>query len=80
LINYIQANDRDGDGLSDQLETLIGSDPDNADSDNDGIYDGDEFDAGTLSTGNGVTIVGGNGRDTDKDGLSDEQEVALGTI
>ncbi len=34
--------DKDGDGLSDKLEALYGSDPDKADTDGDGYSDGDE--------------------------------------
>jgi MYXO-CTERM domain-containing protein len=46
--------DSDDDGLSDDLETFIGSDPNDADTDDDGLLDGDEHNP-TL--------------DTDRDGL-----------
>jgi hypothetical protein len=40
-------NDRDGDGLTDAEEQLLGTDPLNPDSDGGGVGDGDEVDAGT---------------------------------
>lgn len=58
--------DRDGDGLSDQQELIIGTNPDNPDTDGDGLLDGEE-----------VLLYGTNPlvRDTDNDGLSDFDEV-----
>jgi hypothetical protein len=58
--------DRDGDGLSDQQESIIGTNPDNPDSDGDGLLDGEE-----------VLLYGTNPlvRDTDNDGLTDFEEV-----
>ena len=60
--------DRDGDGLCDELEAALGTDPDNADTDGDGVSDGDE-------------ILGKNGgpsspwsKDSDGDGIDDLQE------
>ncbi len=39
--------DRDGDGLTDSEETVLGTDPDDPDSDDDGYSDGQEIDDGT---------------------------------
>lgn len=60
--------DSDGDGLSDAEERLIGTDPFNPDTDNDGLRDGEE-----------VKIYGTNPleRDTDGDLLSDGDEVRI---
>lgn len=53
--------DSDRDGLSDQIELLLGTDPDNPDSDFDGLNDGDEISAGTSPLS----------RDSDGDGIAD---------
>lgn len=42
--------DADGDGLSDEEEATLGTDPNNADTDGDGFADPDEIDAGTDAT------------------------------
>jgi hypothetical protein len=59
--------DTDGDGLYDDEEAAIGSDPNNTDSDQDGIPDGEE-----------VNVFGSSpiSMDTDGDGLPDYNEVA----
>lgn len=61
--------DTDGDGLSDQRELELGTDPRNKDTDGDGLSDGDE-----------VLKYGTNplDRDTDKDGFIDGKEVQSG--
>jgi len=70
----------DGDGLADGLETGthvfvswwssdLGTDPDDTDSDDDGILDGTEY----LYRTNPVAF------DTDRDGLSDGEEVSMGS-
>lgn len=61
--------DNDDDGLSNYEEYLLGTDPLVADSDYDGLSDGDE-----------ENIYGTDplNPDTDKDGLSDGDEIALG--
>jgi hypothetical protein len=41
------ALDSDGDGLSDEEEAALGTDPDDPDTDGDGFSDGEEVDAGT---------------------------------
>jgi hypothetical protein len=57
--------DRDGDGVSDAREAELGTDPGKADSDGDGVVDGED------PVPDGV--------DVDGDGLSDGEEVALGS-
>jgi hypothetical protein len=62
--------DQDQDGLSDQDEALAtGTDPNNPDSDNDGLLDGTEV----------VNRMNPLDPDMDKDGVSDGQEVDQGT-
>lgn len=69
VISY-HMDDADEDGLADQHETSIGTDPDVADSDGDGFDDGDEVALGTDPLSN----------DSDLDGYSDGYEVnALGS-
>jgi len=58
--------DSDNDGLSDQEEASIGTDPFNWDTDNDGLNDGEEVIYSGTSPFNW---------DTDNDGLSDGREV-----
>jgi outer membrane protein OmpA-like peptidoglycan-associated protein len=63
--------DSDRDGLSDDMEEEIGTDPHNRDTDGDGLSDGEEFNIYKTSPLNA---------DTDGDGLTDEEEVmALAT-
>ncbi|HUF60822.1 MAG TPA: LamG-like jellyroll fold domain-containing protein, partial [Verrucomicrobiales bacterium] len=85
--------DDDGDGLTNQEESVRGTDPNNPDTDGDGLTDGAEVniygtnplvadtDGDGLSDGQEVTILGTDplNRDTDGDGFADGQEVALGT-
>lgn len=62
--------DSDGDGLSDVEEKNLGTDPDNPDTDDDGLTDGEEhFDTGTDPLD----------PDTDDDGLTDGKEIEIGT-
>ena len=61
--------DSDGDGLNDDQEADLGTDPDNADSDGDTIEDGDEHDAGLDPTN----------VDTDGDSYQDNWEQTEGT-
>ncbi|MGH2534580.1 MAG: hypothetical protein ACRDJW_20140 [Thermomicrobiales bacterium] len=63
-------SDRDGDGLTDDQERAIGTNPGNPDTDGDGLSDGDE-----------VNKYGTNplDPDTDGDGWTDGREVAAGT-
>jgi hypothetical protein len=62
--------DRDGDGLTNAEEAVLGTNPRKADTDKDGLPDGVEVH---------VTGTDPLKYDTDGDGLSDGQEAALGT-
>jgi hypothetical protein len=64
--------DKDGDGLSDQEELKIGTDPSKKDTDSDGLTDFDEV------KGTNGYITNPCEADTDSDGLSDREEV-IGT-
>lgn len=61
--------DADDDGLADEQEQALGSNPNSSDSDGDGLSDLAEYNAGTSP------IMA----DTDSDGLSDAQEQTEGT-
>lgn len=81
----IAANDSDGDGLSNALEAELGTFPNLADTDEDGLNDGEEIriwnteplnrdtDGDNLSDGDEVNIFGTNpaNADTDGDGVPD---------
>jgi hypothetical protein len=85
--------DRDFDGLSNRDERLVyKTDPDNPDTDGDGLRDGEEIALGTsplfpdtdgdgLTDGEEVRRWGTDPlrKDTDGDGLTDMQEIVLGT-
>jgi MYXO-CTERM domain-containing protein len=83
--------DTDGDGIPDDVENEIGTDPTNDDTDGDGIDDGTEIEAGTDPTNpdsdgdgvdDGTEIANGtnpNSPDSDGDGLSDDAETVYGT-
>jgi hypothetical protein len=85
--------DRDGDGLSDTQEEVVGTDPDNPDTDTDGLMDGEEVltwgtdplnrdtDGDILLDGDEVHTYGTNptNPDTDGDGIPDGIEIAMGT-
>jgi Tol biopolymer transport system component len=62
--------DTDGDGLTNQNEQAIGTDPNNADTDRDGLLDGQEV----LRLGTNPLLP-----DSDGDGLTDGDEVKRGT-
>ena len=82
--------DTDGDGLSDLEETSYGTDPYDADTDADGLNDGDELliyfsdplvsdtDSDGLTDGEEVSTYGSDptSTDSDSDGLTDNEEVA----
>ena len=61
-------SDKDKDGLTKKMEEELGTDPDNADSDGDGLHDGDEFKKYKTDPKNS---------DSDNDGLSDKEEVVV---
>jgi hypothetical protein len=65
----VQPLDSDNDGLSDQDEANLGTDPNNPDTDGDGVPDGQDQDP--LNAPQPV--------DTDGDGLTDDDEANLGT-
>jgi MYXO-CTERM domain-containing protein len=69
-------NDTDGDGVQDGLEEHLGMDPNDADSDDDGVLDGEEpsFDQDTDGDG----LVNAFDPDSDDDGLFDGTELGLG--
>jgi hypothetical protein len=72
---FLTAPDSDNDGLSDYLEGIGCTDPDDADTDDDGLPDGDE-DAdrdGVVDSGETNPCVA----DTDGDGLQDGTESGL---
>ena len=69
LLMGIALSDMDRDGISDEEEVNIGTNPYDPDTDGDGIIDGDELAIGTNPLNN----------DTDYDGISDYEEINLGT-
>jgi hypothetical protein len=89
----IAREDSDGDGLTNLQETELGTDPNIADTDEDGINDGDEVriwntnplnrdtDGDGLTDGDEVNVHGTDPlkADTDGDGISDAEEVRVGT-
>lgn len=68
--------DLDQDGIPDDLEPLLGLDPNDNDSDNDGIFDGDEdFDRdGSSNSCELVMQTDPTNRDSDGDGILDGSE------
>jgi uncharacterized repeat protein (TIGR01451 family) len=68
--------DTDMDGISDGGEQPIGTDPMDADTDDDGVIDGDELGPDQDSDGDGVTNP--LDPDADNDGLADGTELGLG--
>jgi uncharacterized repeat protein (TIGR01451 family)/MYXO-CTERM domain-containing protein len=67
--------DTDGDGLSDILEDSIGTDPNDADTDDDGVIDGQEPNPADDSDGDGM--INSLDPDSDNDGLLDGTELGL---
>ncbi|HUT55619.1 MAG TPA: hypothetical protein VM658_19675, partial [bacterium] len=76
LIDWADGNhpDADADGLSDEFEDFIGTDPGDPDTDHDGMNDYYEITSPCLDPLAGDSLLDG-----DTDGLSNAQEAALGT-
>jgi transglutaminase-like putative cysteine protease/protocatechuate 3,4-dioxygenase beta subunit len=70
-----EINDSDGDGLSDEYENGIGTDPYEVDTDQDGLWDGVETNSGTFVDTDSDTGTDPLSKDTDKDGLEDDDEI-----
>lgn len=68
--------DRDMDSSSDGAEEVIGTDPDDADTDDDGVLDGAEYGADQDSDGDG--LINPLDPDSDNDGLPDGTEQGFG--
>ncbi|HKP62755.1 MAG TPA: hypothetical protein VJV78_38730 [Polyangiales bacterium] len=64
--------DTDGDGISDDGEKIVGTDPNDWDTDDDGTSDGSEFNPDLDQDGDGLT--NGHDADSDNDGLFDGTE------
>jgi len=65
-----EAGDSDGDGLPDEVEASLGTDPFDTDTDDDGLSDGDEYYVHQTGTRN---------PDSDGDGVLDGDEITNGT-
>ncbi|MBI4837940.1 MAG: DUF1566 domain-containing protein, partial [Nitrospirae bacterium] len=66
--------DDDGDGLSNSLEQLLGTNPSSPDSDGDGIGDFDETDGGSPIDTDSDGTIDALDTDSDNDGISDLSE------
>ncbi|TDT50300.1 hypothetical protein CLV90_0136, partial [Maribacter spongiicola] len=74
--------DTDNDGINDNEEVVIGTDPNNPDTDGDGINDGQEVNVDNTNPLDDCSSVNGYplaDSDCDEDGLTTDEEVALGT-
>jgi outer membrane protein OmpA-like peptidoglycan-associated protein len=71
--------DADGDGLTNLEESKMGTNPDVADTDGDGVNDADDKCPKIAGKDNGCPEVDNSGPDSDKDGLSDAMEGKIGT-
>ncbi|WP_226975887.1 Ig-like domain-containing protein [Zobellia nedashkovskayae] len=74
--------DTDNDGIDDNAETRLGTDPNNPDTDGDGINDGQEVNVDNTDPLDDCSSVNGyplGDSDCDDDGLTTDEEVALGT-
>jgi hypothetical protein len=75
-VDFVVDADPDGDGLTNAQEAALGTDPNDADTDDDGILDGAEV--GTDGVYNVNVDTDPNDPDTDNDGLQDGLESGLG--
>ncbi|MFN3197371.1 MAG: hypothetical protein ACE366_02965 [Bradymonadia bacterium] len=73
VVNFALQIDSDLDGLADDVERMLGTDPEDGDSDGDGMPDGFEVQAGLDP------LTPDGAADADADGLSNLEELALGT-
>lgn len=81
-IDWENMDDSDGDGIPDEIESEIGTNPLDSDTDGDGLPDGYEF----FTTGSDPTnansldaSISDGAFDSDQDGLSNYEEYQLGT-
>ena len=70
-------DDADGDGITDDDETDAGTDPNDADSDDDGVIDGDEPSWNVDTDGDG--LINALDPDSDDDGILDGTELGITT-
>jgi len=73
----VLTNDADGDGLTNGQELAQGTDPDDADTDDDGVPDGSELRWDRDSDGDG--LINALDPDSDNDGLFDGTELGVAT-
>lgn len=78
-ISEICSVDSDGDGLADAEENILGTNPNNPDSDDDGLTDGNEIHGIASDICSKSFITNPLSTDTDGDTLSDLEECNLGT-
>lgn len=71
--------DADGDGLTNAQEAELGTNPNNVDSDGDGVNDKMDKCPTVAGLEDGCPEMDNSGPDSDKDGLSDATEAKLGT-
>ncbi|RMG16139.1 MAG: hypothetical protein D6729_11380 [Deltaproteobacteria bacterium] len=70
--------DQDADGLRDDVEALLGTDPNDPDSDDDGLSDGEELAAGDPAAYDPGVDTDPMDADTDDDGVGDGEERVAG--
>ena len=74
IINFVTIKDSDCDGLNDKEEAVLGTDPDNPDSDGDGLLDGFE-----VTYAFDPLLAGEESKDPDGDSLDNLTEQVHGT-